>query len=63
MSFRRVDYGPDRPYEVRVQILGHPVLLGYFPLKSQAMLAEEVALKIRKALELPKTAKKKLKPA
>jgi hypothetical protein len=59
MSFRRVDYGTERPYEVRVQILGHPVLLGYFPLKSQAMLAEEVALKIRKALELPKTAKRK----
>jgi hypothetical protein len=51
VSFRRVDYGTERPYEVRVSILGQPILIGYFPFRSQATQAEEIALKIRKALE------------
>jgi hypothetical protein len=59
MSLRRVSHGTAHPYEVRVQILGQPVLLGYFPLRSQATLAEDVATKSRKALSQLKVTKRK----
>jgi hypothetical protein len=59
MIFRRVSYGTDRPYEVRVQILGQKILIGCFPFRSQATQAEEIANTIRKALSRAEVIKKK----
>jgi hypothetical protein len=56
---KRVTYGSDRPYEVRVSILGQRILIGYFPFRSQATQAEEIANTIRQALSRAEVIRKK----
>jgi hypothetical protein len=48
---KRTTYG-EMKYESRVNILGVRVLLGYYATRHDAMLAEDVAGKIRKALTI-----------
>jgi hypothetical protein len=50
-GMKRTTYG-EMKYESRVNILGVRILLGYYERRSDAMLAEDVAGKIRKALTM-----------
>ena len=55
----RTDYGSMR-YEARVVVQGQRILLGYFERRYDAILAEQVARTIRKALDRAAVIKRKV---